>query len=71
MTGPIADARFSVNQARMEAADFRYKYGYEMPCDVLSKRLANLSQVNTQRVCTIYPINTLKLTLATRHICVP
>jgi len=49
MTGPIADARFSVNQARMEAGDFRYKYGYEMPCDVLSKRLANLSQVNTQR----------------------
>jgi 20S proteasome subunit alpha 1 len=50
MTGPIADARFSVNQARHEAGDFAYKYGYEMPCDVLAKRLANLSQVNTQRV---------------------
>lgn len=49
MTGSIADARASVSRARGEAAEFRYKYGYEMPCDVLSKRLANINQVYTQR----------------------
>lgn len=50
MTGSIADARASVDRARGEAAEFRYKNGYEMPCDVLAKRLANINQVYTQRV---------------------
>ncbi|KAI9738245.1 MAG: Proteasome subunit YC7alpha/Y8 (protease yscE subunit 7) [Cirrosporium novae-zelandiae] len=49
MTGSIADARASVMRARGEAAEFQYKYGYEMPCDVLAKRLANINQVYTQR----------------------
>lgn len=49
MTGSIADARAAVTRARGEAADFRYKFGYQMPCDVLSKRLANINQVYTQR----------------------
>jgi 20S proteasome alpha/beta subunit len=56
MTGSIADARACVERARGEAAEFRYKYGYEMPCDALAKRLANLNQVYTQRVCLVLPL---------------
>jgi 20S proteasome subunit alpha 1 len=55
MTGSIADARASVDRARGEAAEFRYKFGYEMPCDVLAKRLANINQVYTQRVSVRLP----------------
>ncbi|KAF2861394.1 proteasome core particle subunit alpha 1 [Piedraia hortae CBS 480.64] len=49
MTGAMPDAKASVNRAQAEAAEFRYKNGYEMPCDVLAKRIANISQVYTQR----------------------
>ena len=59
MTGSIADARASVDRARGEAAEFRYKNGYEMPCDVLAKRLANINQVYTQRVRIEYMLVTL------------
>lgn len=63
MTGSIADARASVNRARGEAAEFRYKYGYEMPCDVLAKRLANINQVYTQRVSGLAALETALLSL--------
>lgn len=49
LTGQIADARSWVRRAQSEAAEFEYKNGYPMPCDVLAKRLANISQIYTQR----------------------
>ncbi|EZF34225.1 hypothetical protein H101_02239 [Trichophyton interdigitale H6] len=49
VTGSIADGRAQVTRAQSEAAEFEYKFGYEMPCDVLAKRLANINQVYTQR----------------------
>ncbi|KAL2940505.1 Proteasome subunit alpha type-6 [Bienertia sinuspersici] len=36
-TGMTADAKSLVQQARNEAAEFRHKFGYEMPVDVLAR----------------------------------
>lgn len=48
-TGSIADARNQALRARAEAAEFKYANGYAMPVDALAKRMANLSQIYTQR----------------------
>lgn len=49
VNGGIPDARNAALRAKAEAAEFRYKYGYDMSVDVLAKRMANLAQIYTQR----------------------
>lgn len=49
VTGLPADARALVQRARSEAAEFRFKYGYEIPVDHLARILADQAQVRTQK----------------------
>jgi 20S proteasome subunit alpha 1 len=55
MAGSVPDARALVTRARSEAAEFHRTNGYEMPCNALSQRLANINQVYTQRVRIFSP----------------
>eukprot|EP00163_Fabomonas_tropica_P033562 TRINITY_DN889_c1_g1_i3.p1 TRINITY_DN889_c1_g1~~TRINITY_DN889_c1_g1_i3.p1 ORF type:complete len:134 (+),score=32.86 TRINITY_DN889_c1_g1_i3:307-708(+) len=48
MTGLVPDARAFISRARQEAAEFKYKFGYEMPVASVSGRMADLAQVYTQ-----------------------
>ncbi|KAI6023267.1 putative proteasome subunit alpha type 6, partial [Pisolithus microcarpus] len=44
-----ADAKAQVFCAQWEAADWRYKYGYEITPDALARQLANINQIYMQR----------------------
>ncbi|KAI6032448.1 nucleophile aminohydrolase, partial [Pisolithus marmoratus] len=48
MTGLMADAKAQVFHAQKEAADWWYKYGYEITPDTLARQMANINQVYMQ-----------------------
>lgn len=48
MLGIIPDCKFQVRRAQMEAAQWKYKNGYDMPAEQLSRRIADLNQFYTQ-----------------------
>eukprot|EP00887_Chlorella_sp_A99_P005899 scaffold1.g5899.t1 len=49
ITGVHGDSRSVVQKARADAAEFRFKFGYEMPVDFLARTLADENQVRTQK----------------------
>ena len=50
VTGSVTDAKSLITYYRMLAAQFKFKYGYHMPVQVLAKKAAERNQLATQFV---------------------
>jgi 20S proteasome subunit alpha 1 len=44
----VADAKALISRSRQEAAEFKYKYGYEIPVSYMANRIADIIQISTQ-----------------------